>query len=642
MPDLERLGLPSRWGLVALAALLAGGLAALATIPGLLTGWLALVLIVVVLALIPTATTLSGRLFSNSLLGCALIYLGWMVPSPPVLAHGERLMVGLLALAGGVLAARALGLLRVPLLPEVRFIDLVALAAPVIAGLRSLRLWFGQHSLEQAYGTLSAFWDNSSHYYIVSAMHQWQTITRVHPTPPDGSANGFIDYPVGYHSTAATMLDLVIGDPAHHPGPHQIGFLVVAGAMALLGLLIAATGVAALTSVRDAGVWGPFAVGAAVSVLAFGPGFLPQANTQYNFFFAIVLVFAAVLAAIRLGRFFDPIPAVTVLAAVLLAGGAWLPLGLLAAALAGVLFWPLGRDRWRGSPVERAAVIGVAIIVVIFTVIPLSWLTSTFTVDVFATATGGVSPVNAFLPMLASCALAFVVIVLLTRRAEFRDATELTRLTLVGAALVIAMIGYVIIESITMSDQGAELPTYYPQKLFNSFAILLLLVLATIAAPFASRLVGRLTPADLPRRLLAGLLAATIGLGSFWVAHVPALGRGGLAAEDVEVPEDLVVRPDLAAACRSAAQLPPEQVGIIATGRATDTLICAADRLAYTSHAWQVNADTMELWDEKLVAAARPYLEAGSATLIVDPFVLEFYRDEVGPGLADRVIAWQW
>ncbi len=641
MIDRLRASTSTAWAAILIAAGLVGGLTGVLRYAGVIRGWPTLVLCLLAVAAIPTARTLSGRLFANTVLLCGVIYLSWMVPAPGIGTHGGRVLVGLAMLVTGFAVARFLRITDVAFLPEVRGIDVCTLVVVPVAAWGSLQFWFKSNTLELAHGTLAAMWDNTSHYYIVSAMHEWQMITRAMPTPPDGSQNGFIDYPVGYHSVAATLMDLLLGNPSAITGPNAVSFLFVVGVMAIIAYLIVAAGVASLPSVRDAGIWGRLSVGTAVSIMAFGPGFLAQANAQYNFFLAQALVAAAVIAAASSPRVFDRATAATLLSAVLVAGGAWLPLGLLAAVLgAAVFFFPLRREQWRAGWADRVLVGVLALVVLVFTAIPLSWLVVSFTGEVFATATGGVSPVTAFLPQVGVNIAIVVVAVLWLRRQQFADAPDLGRIAAGMAGLVVAIVGYAIIEASIMAGEGQDLPPYYPQKLLNAFVVVLWLLIAMQVGPLVHRLAGRLQPKAAWQTMLAALALAALGLGTFWTAQLPVLGRGGLAPEYLEVLKQPQPREDLTRACAVVAGIPPEQVAIVASAKPVDTLVCASDRLLYTSKVWQVNADTMTKWDVELVEAARAGLEDGSVVLVVDPYAVELFRGLVGPELADRVFAW--
>jgi len=541
------------------------------------------------------------------------------------------------ALAAASIAAEIVGLIR-RTIPTIKGLDLlppclVAIGAPI-----ALRHWYLPKSAAEIYGTIAATWDNTSHYYLVNVMHVSQTMTRRMPLPADGSENGFLSYPVGYHSWTASLLDLMAGPQTLSPDQQAAGFLHVTALVVAIIFLLVGCAIAAIPAIRDRGIGGYFAISLAMSLVIFGPAFWPVVDGHYNFQFAITMAFVAFAVCLQGKGLFAVTSSSALLAAVLCAGGAWLPMGALAAAAAVGIFWPLNRANFLASRSARIWVLLASAVVSMATAIPASWASGEFEGGVFTSATGGVTATPAILLVLTMLGLVIVAVV----SNPEPDSISRLRAKATSIVMLVVLVVFVIWQTISMQTIGLSALNYYPQKLLNGIGLVACLIaivsLAVMLLP--AKPGGQQTSATIQRESLRLSLVCAAGFICFWLMLLPAFAQGGVPGSVIEKKNLAESRPDLVRACQAAHQLPPDVVGLVVGPNPTDTLTCAADRGLYTHLAWRLNADIMNKWDEAVVTAVRDDLIAGRAVLIVDPFVVENYRAFAGESLVDRVIAW--
>lgn len=604
-------------------------------IPALLIGAASVVLI-------PTARHLSGRVFVNSVLLCAATYLVWMIPAPAIgITRGGLLLSLLVGGVCGTLAASHRGLLRGRIRPAVAATDIAMAVLATLTSITSLTYWFKARTPELAYGLLSATWDNSSHYSMVVAMHRHQNIIFNLGPAADQTPRSFASYPAGYHSVAASIMDVLTGSPVTDPGLLPVAFVMTVGIVLAAGYFIVAAGIAGLPIVRRAGAWGYFAISAGLGVLGFGPGIIAPGDGHYNFSFAVVMVLAAGLAATGLRRVFSMLQACTILAAILCAGGAWLPMGVLAAGLSLVGVFPWRRSRWIGTAVERIVVISTALIVLIVTLITISWqYEGGTTVGYLATVGGGLTAVSAVLPPLTAALLAMLGLVVRTPAGQICKRPSVRRASLTSALLAVLIVAYFVIESVVVTQAGQSRPSYYPQKALNGITIVGMVIGSVMIAIVAADRVPLPGARAVTRRAVAATMCV-IGIVPLAMSHTMTFSQEGLGDIPGRVFGAIAPRPDLAAACQASLEVPDQQVAIIVTGRETDTLICAVDRGTSSWGTSDINQATKTLTGDPLVQAARPWLDDGSAVLVVAPESLDEYRQLLGAGSDDKVIAWQ-
>lgn len=368
------------------------------------------VVLLVALAL-PLSRHLSGRLVAvgSIFFGTSLAW--WAVPvSVAPLSHGVIQAASVGAVAGVVVTHRLASGRLLDLVPEVKALDVL----PVIAA-GATALFFRRPLLTQDVGNglamLVARWDNSSHAYLAGLMHDHGWLQPFLGASFDGTGWGFAEYPTGYHSAIASLMDLMVAPGSVDRGATLLAFW---HAVALVLVMVVAGTVAALTATpiaRQRPLAATVTGAALVAVFLFGPGFLPVADGHQNVpiaFFAFAMVCSAMLSAKRV---WDPGAASVAVAGVVTAAGSWAPIGGLAALGGLALVFPLRWDRWKARRSDRllslvAIMAGVAALLAIF-----RWATSGVTGSFLVSANGGVSPVPGNL-LLTSAVAAFATLVI--------------------------------------------------------------------------------------------------------------------------------------------------------------------------------------------------------------------------------------
>lgn len=298
---------------------------------GLLVGVTALTVAACLIVLVPTARTLSQRFaVSGALLAGAVPALWWiLLPSP-----GLRATL-LLALPTGGLTTyltftgrRGLGRLR----PDVAPVDAVPLLAAV-AGLWILRPWFTVRTAAGALQMLLQGWDFSAHLAMVLGDRSHGGTVDVWGAQQAGETWKFREYPQGFHTTVATLVEL--WQP--HVGRAGDELLLATrglGLVALLGTVLVVAALCGLPGLRQRPGWAAVAASAVVAALLLGPGATALAEGFPNFLYAAAL--AACVAVMAGWR--DPATAgrvlVSLVALEVAAAQAWV---LLAVAVAPVV-----------------------------------------------------------------------------------------------------------------------------------------------------------------------------------------------------------------------------------------------------------------------------------------------------------------
>ena len=601
-----------------------------------LTGWPVVVWLLACVVIVPTARELSTRVVYNVVLLCAITYLDWLIGVPLPGTHGARLLGLATALGFASIAVQARGLIR-QTLPAVKAIDILPPFLVVSGAPTALRHWYVPKSAADIYGTIAYTWDNTSHYYLVNVMHSSQAMTRRLPTPPDGSENGFVPYPVGYHSWTASLLDLWSGSQPLSPVPQAAAFLQVTALVTALTVLLIGCAVAAIPAIRRSTLTGCFAVSLTISLLLFGPGFWSIVDAHYNFQFAIGMAFVAFAISVSSHRLFEVLPSTVLLAAILCAGGAWLPMGALAALAAIGVFWPLEPTNFKAPRAAKIWVCLVAALVFVATAIPAGWARGEFAGQVFTTATGGITAVPALL-----LAVMLIALVMTGIFADREPSKASQRIKMTSIAMFILLAGFAIWQTVWLRAHGEIAMKYYPQKLLNGIGLVscLIGIVSTAVIFHRSAPAAKDDSNNLGREMLRFLAVVATGFGCFGLTLAPALGLGGVPGDVIAKRQLAEPRPDLVRACEVAHRLPPGVVGVVVGPNQTDTLTCAAERGLYTTLTGRLNAKIMDKRDEDVVNAIRDELLAGRAVLIVDPVLVENYRTFAGPGLSDRILPW--
>lgn len=336
-----------RWLQVGGAGVGVAGVVTALRLSGVLAGVAALVLAAFLVVATPTARSLSQRLVvSGAALAAAVPALWWVeLPVP-----GLRATV-LLALSAGTLAGYLASTGRRgmrTLLPSTAAVDGVPLLA-ALAGLWVLRPWFTVRTAAGALQMLLTGWDWSAHTAMALGVRSRGGTVDVWTAQTTGETWKFTEYPQGFHTTVASLVEL------WHPRPGAPGgeLLLTAhafGAVALLGTVLVVAALCALPSLRRRPGLALVSGSVVVAAMLLGPGAITHAEGFPNFVFAAAL--AACVPVMATWR--DPAHRgrvlVCLVALVVAAAQAWI---LLAVAVAPAVVLHLGRA-WlrarRGSP----------------------------------------------------------------------------------------------------------------------------------------------------------------------------------------------------------------------------------------------------------------------------------------------------
>jgi heme/copper-type cytochrome/quinol oxidase subunit 3 len=208
----------------------------------------AIVLLVILVAAVPSSRRLSERIALNLAIVFGAAPLLWWFPWPAALA-GVRASV-VLGILGAVVVA---GLVwspgsRARVLPLVSLADLAPLGAAIVS-LWLFRPFFAYASglasvslLKQGFGN-----DNVAHFDMFEMIRKWHVTGPFWPASPDGSPYAYVPYPQHFHVLAVMFADLW-GGPARGSLDHETGLYGVATALLLTSAFVAV--VAAVASIR--------------------------------------------------------------------------------------------------------------------------------------------------------------------------------------------------------------------------------------------------------------------------------------------------------------------------------------------------------------------------------------------------------
>lgn len=499
-PRAVRLAIAVVLGVVAAGAVLLGRSS------GVLENGAALLVGGLLVLLVPTSRDLCRRILLAGCLLLGFIPLLWWWPLP--VGGLGRVTIGLALLAGGLGAWVGWGahpLRRAALLiPRLRVVDL-AVPVSVGVGLVMLQTWLQVKTTRQTLGMLMSGWDNSAHFSMVYSIRR-RGVTVDMLAPPTGGNWQFDSYPQGFHSTIATLVEVMVGPVVGDVGSE---LLLYSQAVALLVIAVTTMLVAGFCALpalrRRPGIAAPVAAFVA-AVFYFGPGATSIQGGIGNFTLACVLVVAIALIGVPMARVWAPLPLAAMGGAVVGVASSWVLLLVLAAPVVLAFLVPFGRRRWSGSALQVALSS-----VVVLAVVGCLWRTLVVISRVQAasplTLTGGVPPVG--LGLAAAASLGVAGASLMVGRGSFGSVARSTRMRLTTLALVpIVAVGVAVALVVVQIDANGK-ATYYGLKFMLGAEIVLLVLLAIPVAHIASR-----RPVRTPR----------------FPAAVPAAVRGGVAS----------------------------------------------------------------------------------------------------------------
>jgi len=353
------LALATAVGLVA-----AGGAAAtVANMPALGSGGI-LVGAVLVLA-IPTSHVLSRRILVTGALLLGFTPMLWWVHLPVGTLGRAGLVASLVV--GGLSAWLAAGgrhdlRRRVrSLVPGVAVIDTV----PLLAALASAWVvsgWLRARTGSAALAALAPGWDNSAHVDMVQMLvRHGVTLDRI--AAPTGQVWHFLDYPQGYHTIVATLIEAAGAPSAGDAASMLVSYLhAEAWVVVLLGGLLGAA-VCSLPRLRRRPAVAMPAAALVVAAYVTGAGATAFVGGFPNFVFAAALAACVPLLVASMPRVPMPLHVAAVGALLVGVANAWILLLAVAAPAAAALAFPAAGARWRGTRRQWAGTAAVLVVV---------------------------------------------------------------------------------------------------------------------------------------------------------------------------------------------------------------------------------------------------------------------------------------
>lgn len=632
-------------GAVALAV---GGAVVLARGHGLLEGWPAAGLVVLLAVALPTSRELSRRVLLVGAVGLGWVPVLWWLPAGPGRA---TLLLAALAgvVAGYVLHAPGRAARARTLVPRVRAVDaLPALAAGAAAVV--VLPWLTVTDPGSALSLLMSGWDHSAHYDMVR-------MQRLHGAPvgqlgaaPLGDTWSYAGYPQGFHSLAATVMELVAGTGTGSAAAEVRLYAATLGVLVVALVVVLAAGLVALPRLRRRPLLAAPAVVLVVAAVLLGPGGRVLGDGFPNFLLAVVLLACLPLLVVPADVVPDPLRLAAVGGALVGIAHGWLLLLVMALPAVLVLLLPLRRRRFRAGPgrmaLSCAVVVGTGAAVAVAVLMVASQPVSAVLVIPGAISEPRLRTVAGavLLAVATSVALAWRSRAALPRRPDVLRVVALGSVPSVGLAAAGAI-------AVLQVRAGAGLGYY-----FWKFAIALAVVAVVVAVVGGAWLV----PDRVAPRSRGGW--AVVGSALACVVASQAFGLAVPVGPQARWAPGLVCRGELVAAAASPSPVAPVLWSAADGGLAPDQrhvlLTVPADVATHPVIAGQwYNAVTGRWTDEAnealkalfgpletpqdVAAVATAVLQADADTVVIlDPGRLETTRSLVGPDLADRILAW--
>jgi hypothetical protein len=631
-----------------------GSVAALVVIgrqSGALDGGAGLVLGALLALALPTSRLLSRRILFT---GCLM--LGWI----PVLwwwnlpTGGLGRVTVLLALVagslGGWISAGAYPLNRARhLIPSVAWADLIPVAG-LAASLAILSPWVRVRSGASAVAMLTLGWDHSAHYDMTEMIRAHGVVISGAGTPPGGGLWSYVNYPQGYHTATAALMELTGSASVGTPSAEVALYARSMGLLSAIAIVIVVAGIAALPSLRRRPLVAAIAAGVVAAAFLWGPGGLALADGFPNFFLACALLAAVPLIAIPIARWPAPVPLAALAGAVVGIAHSWALLLTLAVPIALVILLPMRRARARSSRVQwfvcgaiaLATATGILVAIEVIRVQPLT--------NVMVIA-GGVTkrPLSELGLVMAATFLAVGLLAALHPR-PWSPAVTRTVWTVLGPATGVAFALWIASVQRSTGDLG-----YY----FWKYAIALELVSLVVTCVAAATLVTR-TPALTSSRIRSATLASlvVVGVAAGFGAPYPSIAALSHLPESPELTARIKLwgvsldnSPEiqrlLAASTRPSSETRRSvYLPIGNTGWPSPAVVGQWHAALAGEWTDDLNKPIGILLDADLSpsgapALARRVLDSDAALVVtVAPEYAAAVRDGVGPELRDRVLTW--
>lgn len=362
---------------------------------GVLPGAVVLALALAVVVLVPTARRYPLRIALNGALVLGWSPFLWWVRWPVPLDHGAVVVAAGVAVALLVVLSAADPRARArALLPRPRPVDVLLPLAPVAAAV-AVRGWAFASGPREALAALLPGIDNVAHFQIFSTMRAHGAVLAALPPAPDGGRWGFTGYPAGFHSTAASVAELL--EPGSRVGPSALALYTHSVAVVIaLGLLVLVSAIASLPRLEDR----PWICAAVVTLTGMAFLWSPGQNVFYDgfgvFWLGTVAAATATLLSVDPRRPWSPVRCLAVVGLLLAVSQTWAPL-LLVAAPALLTFVVQARRprlragaRWRWAAALVLLVLAVAALAKVYAA-----LTGLASIRFLLTATGGLTGTSA-------------------------------------------------------------------------------------------------------------------------------------------------------------------------------------------------------------------------------------------------------
>ncbi|MCC2312940.1 hypothetical protein [Cellulomonas xiejunii] len=349
-------------------ALGAGALAATGVVAlrgaGLLEGWAALAVTVVVVLALPTSRLGARRLLLAAGLTAGLVPALWWVDLP--LGTVGRAGALLACVTGAVVTiatwqgpTRVAARTRDLLLPQWRSVDLLIAATAGLAVVTTRGL-LAVRTGPEALARLLPAWDSSAHADMVLMLRRHGAVMPALGAAPSGETWKFADYPQGYHAVVATLVELMA--PAIRPTGEELVLFVHAHAVALgAAAVILVAGLCALPTATRRPVALTLSAAGVAGVFLLGPGAYAAAAGFPNLVLAAAAAGAAVLLAFTVPRVTLPLPMAAACGLLVGVAQSWALLCVVAVPAVALVVMGRGRSAWRGTPARWAAVAMVAV-----------------------------------------------------------------------------------------------------------------------------------------------------------------------------------------------------------------------------------------------------------------------------------------
>ncbi len=449
---------------------------------GILDGPWALVLFTVMLLLIPTARPLSRRILMTGTIALGWSTVLWWHPIGGDTVGRLTIVWALLAagLAYWLLAGQNAGDRVRTLVPTVRPVDAVPLATLAMG----VFVWWGYlrpGTASSAYGNLNRAWDFMSHYSMTHMVRVHGATINHLGAAPGGETWASREYPQGFHSAAASVMEVLHVPAVGSVNQELIAFSQAVGIMAIASSVLAVAAVSSLPAVRRGGPLAWALPTFAVSIFVLGPGSAMIAMGYPNLHMALGLTAATLVIAVIAVRPGRPLMLLALLGGVVGVATNWFLLLVVTLPALLVVGYRARRplleftSRWRTAGV--VAVVVAAALTLGTTALQVLGVPT----DYLLQAVGGNPPVtmpNALWTMALSVVLGLTLWVSLPTVARASD-RRAAALMVVPVAGFLACVGYGLVQIATRD----QLSYFFWKLLFGVWVtsmVVVLIVLATI------------------------------------------------------------------------------------------------------------------------------------------------------------------